>query len=151
MDNPETTVAQDPVIQFSVFIENRVGRLLELTAVLAKHNVHVMAMTTLDTTDCAIDRMVVDDPERARELMALHNFYFTECQVLAVEFADESKLQDIFRAFSDAEMNIHYVYSFISRPGGKCGLIVNVEDLELAAQTLNRRGFKTLTQRDISR
>lgn len=151
MEEAETTVALDPVIQFSVFIENRVGRLLELTAMLAKHNVHIMAMTTLDTTDCAIDRMVVDDPERARELMAVNNFYFTECQVLAVEFPDESKLKDVFAAFSDAEMNIHYVYSFVSRPRGKCGLILSVEDLELAAQTLNRRGFKILTQRDIAR
>ncbi|MBA3849511.1 MAG: acetolactate synthase [Opitutus sp.] len=151
MAEAETTVAQDPVIQFSVFIENRAGRLLELTAMLAKHNVHIMAMTTLDTTDCAIDRMVVDDPERARELLAVNNFYFTECQVLAVEFADESRLKDIFSAFYDAEMNIHYVYSFVSRPRGKCGIIVNVEDLELAGQTLGNRGFKVLTQRDIAR
>lgn len=151
MEETETTVALDPVIQFSVFIENRVGRLHELTAMLAKNNVHIMAMTTLDTTDCAIDRMVVDDPERARELLAVNNFYFTECQVLAVEFVDESKLQEIFRSFHDAEMNIHYVYSFVSRPRAKCGLILNVEDLELAAQTLNRRGFKILTQRDIAR
>ncbi len=151
MAEMETTVAQDPVIQFSVFIENRVGRLHELTAMLAKHNVHIMAMTTLDTTDCAIDRMVVDDAERARELLALHNFYFTECQVLAVEFSDESKLQDVFRAFFEAEMNIHYVYSFVSRPRTRCGLVLNVEDLELAAQTLTRRGLKVLTQRDIAR
>lgn len=151
MDELETTTAQDPVKQFSVFIENRVGRLHDLTAMLAKHNVHILAMTTLDTTDCAIDRMVVDDPERARELMAANNFTFTECEVLAVEFSDESKLQEIFRAFIEAEMNIHYVYSFISRPRSRCGLILSVEDTDLATQTLNRRGFKTLTQRDIAR
>lgn len=151
MEEAETTLAQEPIIQFSVFIENRCGRLHDLTQMLAKHNVHIMAMTTLDTTDCAIDRMVVDDPERARELLAANNFFFTECTVLAVEFADESKLQDIFKAFHDAEMNIHYVYSFVSRPRGRCGLVLNVEDLELASQTLTRRGFKLLTRRDISR
>lgn len=151
MEEMETTVAQDPVTQFSLFIENRVGRLHELSRMLAKHNIHVMAMTTLDTTDCAIDRMVVDDPERARELMAANNFFFTECKVLAVEFSDESKLQEIFRAFYDSEMNINYVYSFVSRPHGRCGLILNVEDLDLAAQTLGNRGFKVLSQRDIAR
>jgi hypothetical protein len=151
MAEMETTVAQDPVKQFSVFIENRVGRLHELTAMLAQHNVHIMAMTTLDTTDCAIDRMVVDDPDRARELMAANNFFFTECDVLAVEFTDESKLHHIFKAFYEVEMNIHYVYSFVSRPRGKCGLILNVEDLDLAMQSLGNRGFKVLTQRDISR
>lgn len=151
MAEMDTTLAQDPVKQFSVFIENRVGRLHELTAMLAKHNVHIMAMTTLDTTDCAIDRMVVDDPERARELLAANNFFFTECDVLAVEFPDESKLQGIFKAFYEVEMNIHYVYSFVSRPRGKCGLILNVEDLDLATQSLSNRGFKVLTQRDIAR
>lgn len=151
MAEMETTVAQDPVKQFSVFIENRVGRLHELTAMLAKHNVHIMAMTTLDTTDCAIDRMVVDDPDRARELLAANNFFFTECDVLAVEFSDESKLQTIFTAFYELEMNIHYVYSFVSRPRGKCGLVLNVEDLDLAMQTLSNRGLKVLTQRDIAR
>jgi hypothetical protein len=151
MEQAATTIAQDPIIQFSVFIENRVGRLHDLTLMLAKHNVHLMAMTTLDTTDCAIDRMVVDDPDRARELLAANNFAFSECHVLAVEFTDESKLQEIFKTFHDAEMNIHYVYSFVSRPHGKCGVVLNVEDLELASQTLNRRGFKILTQRDIAR
>lgn len=151
MAEMETTIAQDPVKQFSVFIENRVGRLHELTAMLAKHNVHIMAMTTLDTTDCAIDRMVVDDPDRARELMAANNFFFTECDVLAVEFSDESKLQEIFKALYEAEMNIHYVYSFICRPRGKTAIALNVEDTDLAAQSLSQRGFKVLTQRDISR
>lgn len=151
MDEMETTLAQDPVKQFSVFIENRVGRLHDLTAMLAKHNVHIMAMTTLDTTDCAIDRMVVDDPERARELLAANNFSFTESDVLAVEFSDESKLQEIFKAFYELEMNIHYVYSFVSRPRGKCGLVLKVEDLDLATQSLSNRGFKVMTQRDISR
>ena len=151
MEKTETTAAQDPVHQFSVFIENRVGRLHDLTAMLAKHDVHILAMTTLDTTDCAIDRMVVDDPDRARELLAASGFTFTECEVLAVEFSDESKLQEIFRAFSESETNIHYVYSLIARPRSNCGLILSVEDIELATQTLDRRGFRTLTQRDLAR
>ncbi|MBI2512369.1 MAG: acetolactate synthase [Opitutae bacterium] len=151
MAEMETTLAQDPVKQFSVFIENRVGRLHELTAMLAKHNVHIMAMTTLDTTDCAIDRMVVDDPDRARELMAANNFFFTECEVLAVEFSDESKLQEIFKALYETEMNIHYVYSFICRPRGKTAVALHVEDTDLAQRALSNRGFKILTQRDIAR
>ena len=63
MSDYTAPVAADPVRQFSVFIPNRVGQLNDLTSLLAKHNVHVMAMTILDTTDCAIDRLVVDDPD----------------------------------------------------------------------------------------
>lgn len=151
MSDTATPVAADPVKQFSVFIPNRVGQLYDLTLLLAKHNVHVMAMTTLDTTDCAIDRLIVDDPDRARELMAANNFAFTECDVLAVEISDESQLKGVLQALLMVEVNIHYLYAFLMRPEGKSALALNVDDTDIATSALNSRGFKVLTQRDISR
>jgi hypothetical protein len=151
MSETEAPVAAEPVKQFSVFIENRVGRLHDLVALLAKHNIHIMAMTTIDQTDTALDRMIVDDPERARELMAANNFFFTECDVLVVEFSDESKLQAVLSALITVEVNIHYAYSFLMRPKGRSALALSVEDYDLASSALNTRGFKVLTQRDISR
>ncbi len=151
MSDTAAPVAADPVKQFSVFIPNRVGQLYDLTALLAKHNVHVMAMTTLDTTDCAIDRLVVDDPDRARELMAANNFSFTECDVLVVEIAEEPQLKKILGALLTVEINIHYLYAFLLRPEGKSALVMSVEDNDLAASALNTRGFRVLNQRDIAR
>ncbi|MEI6107351.1 MAG: acetolactate synthase [Opitutae bacterium] len=151
MSDTSAPVAADPVKQFSVFIPNRVGQLYDLTALLAKHNVHVMAMTTLDTTDCAIDRLIVDDPDRARELMAATNFSFTECDVLAVEITNEAQLKGVLNALLTVEINIHYLYSFLVRPEGKSALALSVEDNDLAASALNTRGYRVLTQRDISR
>jgi hypothetical protein len=143
--------AAEPVTQFSVFVENRVGRLHDLVALLAKHNVHIMAFTTIDTTDTAVDRMIVDDPDRARELLAANNFFYTECDVLAVEFTDESKVKDILGALVTVEVNIHYAYAFLSRPKGRSAVVLSVEDTDLAGSALNTRGFKVLSQRDISR
>jgi hypothetical protein len=151
MSDTSTPVAAEPVKQFSIFIPNRVGQLYDLTALLAKHNVHVMAMTTLDTTDCAIDRLIVDDPDRARELMAANNFSFTECDVIAVEITEESQLKTVLNALLTVEINIHYLYSFLFRPEGKSALALSVEDNELATSALNTRGFKVFTQRDIAR
>lgn len=151
MSDTAAPLAADPVKQFSVFLANRVGQLLDLTALLSKHNVHIMAMTTLDTTDCAIDRLIVDDPERARELMAASNFSFTECDVVVVELSKESQLKGVLSALLTVEINIHYLYSFLLRPEGKSALVLSVEDNDLAATALNSRGFKVLTQRDISR
>jgi hypothetical protein len=151
MSNAEITTGADPVKQFSVFIENRVGRLFDLVALLTAHQVHIMAMTTIDTTDTAIDRLIVDDPDRARELLAANNFAYTECDVLAVEFGDESQLKHILGALVAVEVNIHYAYSFVMRPEGKSAVAISCEDNDLAAQSLNSRGFKALTQRDISR
>lgn len=145
------TTPRDPVKQFSVFCENRVGRLYDLTALLKDNNVHVMAMTVLDTTDSAIVRLVVDDPELARELMVNNDFPYTETDVLAVEITDEADLKGVLAALFEAEINVHYVYSFIKRPEGKSALAINAEDSDVAAQALNQRGFRALAQSDISR
>ncbi len=137
--------------QFSVFAENRVGRLHDLTVLFKQNNVHVMAITVLDTTDSAIVRLIVDDPDRARELMVNNDFPYTECTVLAVEINDEAELKDVLAALLEAEINVHYVYSFIKRPHGGAALALSIEDADVAAQALNRCGFKVLSQRDISR
>ncbi|HEY0947291.1 MAG TPA: acetolactate synthase [Opitutaceae bacterium] len=151
MADASTALALDPVKQFSVFAENRVGRLFDLSAVLKEHNVHIIAVTVLDTTDSAIVRLIVDDPDKARELMVNNDFPYTECDVLAVEISDEGDLKTVLSALLEAEINIHYIYSFIKRPESRSALVINAEDTDVAAQSLNSRGFKVLTQRDISR
>lgn len=151
MASTNTSIAADPVKQFSVFAENRVGRLYDLTALLKNNEVHVMALTVLDTTDSSILRLIVDDPDRARELMINNDFPYTEVDVLAVEINDEGDLKGVLSALLEAEINIHYVYSFIKRPEGRSALVLNIEDADVAAQSLNHHGYKVLTQRDISR
>ncbi|MFA6286724.1 MAG: acetolactate synthase [Opitutaceae bacterium] len=151
MSSTHISIGTDPVKQFSVFAENRVGRLYDLTALLRDNNVHVMALTVLDTTDSSILRLIVDDPDKARELMINNDFPYTEVDVLAVEMSDEGDLKGVLAALLEAEINIHYIYSFIKRPDGKSGLALNIEDGDVAAQSLSSRGYKILTQGDISR
>lgn len=151
MADTATPVATDPVKQFSVFIESRVGRLFDLVALLTAHNVHIMAITTIDASDTAIDRMIVDDPDRARELLAANNYAYAECDVLAVEFADATQLKHILAALLAVEINLHYAYAFITRPEGKSAIAIHCEDNDLAATSINSRGYRVLTQRDISR
>lgn len=146
-----TKVAADPVKQFSVFTENRVGRLSDLTTLLKANDVHIVALTVLDFTDTTILRLVVDDNDKARELMVNNDFPYTECDVVAVEINDEADLQEVLAALLEAEINIHYVYSFIKRPEGRSALVLNIEDPDVAAQSLNNHGFKVLTQSDIAR
>lgn len=146
-----TQIACDPVKQFSVFTENRVGRLSDLASVFKANEVHIVALTILDFTDTTILRLVVDDNDKARELMVNNDFPYTECDVLAVEISDESDLREVLAALLEAEINIHYIYSFIKRPEGKSALVLNIEDPDVAAQSLNNHGFKILTQSDIAR
>lgn len=151
MASLNTNIAADPVVQFSVFTENRVGRLYDLTALLKQNNVHIIAVTVLDATDTTILRLIVDDPDKARELMINNDFPYVECSVLAVEISDEADLMNVLAALLEAEINIHYVYSFIKRPEGKSALVLNIEDADVAAQSLGKRGFTVLSQGDISR
>jgi hypothetical protein len=152
MDEQRTdTTPLDPVRQFSVFAENRIGRLHALTTLLKRNNVHVMAITVLDTTDSAIVRLILDDPDRARELMISNDFPYSELSVLAVEIDTESDLKGVLGALLEAEINIHYIYSFVKRPEGKAAFAIHVEDADVAAQALDQRGYRVLTQSEISR
>jgi len=140
----------DRVLQFSVFTPNRVGRLHDLVGSLGSHGVHVLAMTILNETDCAIVRIVVDDPQAARELLAKDGYSFIESSLVAVE-ATAAELGRLVSVLLEAELNINYLYSFIPHPHGKSILGMSVEDSEIAEQALQRHQFQTLRQVDISR
>jgi hypothetical protein len=149
----KTTPARQPdaVTQFSVFTPNRLGRLHDLIGMLAAHNVHVLALTVLDTTDSAIIRFAVDDPDNARVLLVNHSFPFTESPLLAVEVDSAGELNRLMVALLEAELNVNYLYSFIPHPQGKSILGLSMEDNEIAEQILQRHQFRVLRQSDISR
>lgn len=141
----------EPVIQFSVFMPNRLGRLLEVSRRLAEREVHILALTVLDTTESTILRFISDDPEAARSLLDEHALPFTETVVLAVEVEGEGRLKDVLHALLEAELNIHYVYPFLTRPGGKSALVISIEHQEVAEDALRRHQFTVLFQPDLSR
>lgn len=142
---------EDPVKQFSVFIENKVGRLMDIISLLDSHNTHVVALTILDTTDSSIVRMIVDDPDRTRVLFQEHAIPHTELDVIAVEMKAVSDLKSTLAVLLQAEINILSSYSFLTRPQGKSALALNVDDQECAVHVLTQNQFKVLHQRDISR
>lgn len=139
------------VIQFSLLIANKLGRLHDFAGLLKRQGVHVLAMTVLDTTDTAVVRVVVDDPGRARELFREHGFPFTEARVLVVEVDVETRLEGVLAALLEAEINVHYLYAFLSLPEGRPLIALNVEDMDVAAEALRRQQFRVLGQGDLSR
>jgi hypothetical protein len=149
----ETTQGRrpDPAVQFSIFTPNRLGRLNQLIGVLAARDVHVLALTVLDATDNAIIRLIVDDPEQARSLMASHEFAFTESPILVVEMDGATELNKLMSALLEGEINVHYLYPFIPHPRGKSLLALHLEDSEIAEKLLMRHRFRVLKQADISR
>lgn len=149
----KTAVAgpSEAVVQFSVFTPNRLGRLHALINLLGSHAVHVLAMTVLDTTDCAVIRIVVDDPDKARELLNQHGFAHAETRIVVTEVSSTEDMNKLLAALLEAELNINYLYSFVPHPRGKSMLAICAEDNEVAGQTLKRHQFPLLKQADISR
>ncbi len=141
----------EPVIQFSVFIPNRMGRMYEVVRWLAAQEVHIMALSVLDTTDSTIFRIVVDDPDGARKLLDDHGVAYSESGVVCVEVDTEKRLQEILAALVEAELNLHYTYPFLTRPGGKSALVISIEHHDVAEDALRRHQFRVLYQGDISR
>ncbi|MEM7790077.1 MAG: acetolactate synthase [Verrucomicrobiota bacterium] len=146
--NPDT---YRPVIQFSIHADNKVGRLNELVGLLGVHEVHIMAMSILDTTESSIIRIIVDYPEEAQKLLIEHQFSFVQSELIAVELNTEADIKRVTSALVQAEINIHYVYPFIARPNNRSGLAISLEDNELAADTLQRHQLRTIGQGDIAR
>jgi hypothetical protein len=152
---PEKGVMQAPpgarVIQFSVFTPNRLGQLHDLINLMGSETVHILALMILDTIESAIIRLVVDDPERARDLLKRRGFAHAESTLVVTAVNSTEELPKLMSALLEAELNINYLYSLIPHPEGKSILAMSVEDNELAAQTLKRHHFPVLSQADISR
>lgn len=141
----------EPVIQFSIHADNKVGRLNEVIGLLAVHEVHVIALSILDTTDSSIIRVIVDYPEEAQKLLIEHQFSYVQSELVAVELQKESALKTVTSALVQAEINIHYVYPFLIRPEGRYALAISLEDNDLAADTLKRHQLRVIGQNDIAR
>lgn len=140
-----------PVQQFSIYSENKVGRLNEVLTILSANKVHVMALSSVDTIDNTIIRLVVDYFEQAAALLEENNFPFTVSEVIAVEINTEEHLKKVTCALVEAEINIHYIYPFLMRPYGKSGLVMRLEDNDLAISVLRQHQVNVLSQEDIAR
>jgi len=140
-----------PVIQFSIHADNNVGRLNQIIGLFSVHEVHIMALSILDTTDSSIIRIIVDYPEEAQKLLIEHQFSFVQSELLAVELASEADIKKVTSALVQAEINIHYTYPFVARPNDRSALAISLEDNDLAAETISLHQLKIIGQDDIAR
>jgi hypothetical protein len=154
LDLPETTskLGGPLVRQFSVFLPNKVGALLDILKLLNTYNTHVVAMSVSESTDSAIARVVVSDPQQVEELFREHDVAFGVSEVLVVEMREvATQLASLFATLLKAEVNVHFCYAFLTRPRGLAALALHVDDAECASSVITGDGFKLLTQADISR
>jgi hypothetical protein len=139
------------VRQFNVFIANRVGGLLDIVRRFETTDNRIVSLTIVDSADCAIIRIVLSNPERAREVFELAGLPVTESDLLVVQLPEGAQpLLQICKALLMAEINIHYAYPLLVGPQGRAALALHVEDHETAVATLSRQGFVLFTENDLN-
>ena len=138
------------VRQFVVFLENRVGRLQQLVRAFEEADIRIVAISTEESAEATLVRMICSEPEHGRDLLKHHAFSFAESDVLAVELPrnNAQPLIAICTALLTAEINIHYVYPLLHRPHGPA-LAMYVDEPTLAAQILIRKGFRLIAESDL--
>jgi hypothetical protein len=154
LDLPKTTSKRDgPLVnQFSVFLSNKVGAMLDVLKLLNTHDYHVVAMSVSESTDSAIARLVVSDPGGVEKLFRQNNVAFGTCEVVVVEMHEvATELPKLFAALFMAEVNVHFTYPLLMRPRGQAALAIHVDDNDCAISVLSGAGFRLLSQSDISR
>ena len=136
--------------QISIFIPNKKGSLSQLTDILTANNIDIRAIAVFDTTEFGILRIVVDDPDRAAEVLKAEGIVAKVSKVLAVEPEDKpGSLNDIFTILKDNEINIEYIYSFVMRKTDMPYIVLKVDQQEKAAEVLTANGINVVNKDEI--
>lgn len=143
-DEPQRT------IQFSVFLENRVGKLLELLEVFEGQPLRIVALTVIDSADCAIVRLVTSDDRMAEQLLTRAKLPYSTTEIIVVEIGEGKTFVQACTALIHAEIFIHYAYPLMARPHGGKALALLTDDLPFTEEILRRKGFIIVGESDLN-
>jgi hypothetical protein len=133
------------VEQISVFLENRAGRLAEITRVLGEAGVNIRALSLADTSDFGILRLIVNDNDKAKEALKKHGFTVAKTNVVAVEVEDRpGGLNRILEILSKENINVEYMYAFVQHSGENALMIFRFDDIDAAVKLLRDNNIKVL-------
>jgi hypothetical protein len=133
------------VEQISVFLENRAGRLAEITRVLGEAGVNIRALSLADTSDFGILRLIVNDNDKAKEALKKHGFTVGKTNVVAVEVEDRpGGLNRILEVLSKENINVEYMYAFVQHSGENALMIFRFDDIDAAVKLLLDNNIKVL-------
>ena len=136
--------------QLSVFVENKEGKLREITYILAKAGIDIRALSIADTSEFGILRLIVRDPQKAKALLEKNGFVATINDVVGVEINDRpGGLAEIVRLFAERDINMEYMYAFLTRTENKAYLVVRVDDASEVENLLESEKIRILTPADI--
>ena len=133
------------VEQISIFIENKSGRLAEVSGTLGKAGVNIRALSLADTSDFGILRLIVDDTEKALQVLREQNFTVSKTEIIGVEVPDApGGLSSILQILDQNKVNVEYMYAFVERSGDNAVIIFRFDNIDEAISVLTRNDINIL-------
>lgn len=140
------------VRQISVFLENKIGRLAEITQVLGNKEINIRALAIADTTEFGILRMIVDRPQEAYEALEERGFTVSQTEVLVVEAEDRpGGLAQVVAILSKAGINVEYLYAFVAPKARNALVVLKIEKIKETIDLLQTQKVKILSTEEINR
>ncbi len=138
------------VRQFSVFLENRPGKLLDVVQLFEDApGVTLCGFSVIEASDHAVLRMIPNNADASRKLLREHNLPYSEMDLLVIELGEGHTLSGLCLYLLGAELNIRFAYPLMLRPNGRPTIAVSVDDHILAGQILRRKMFHLLGEADL--
>ena len=132
--------------QISIFLENKKGKLAEVTKLITEQGINIRAVSLAETTEFGILRLIVNDPDKCIKTLKANNFISQETDVIAVEIEDKpGGLNKILALFDKADINIEYMYAFIEKKKDNAIVIFRIDDSVKAIDALKANGISVAT------
>ena len=136
--------------QISIFLENRKGRLLKALNILSMAKINIRALSIADTSEFGILRMIVPEPERAKEILEESNFVVKVNDVIAVGVSDEpGGLESILEALNKSNINIEYLYAFVEKKRDNAIVVIRTENIDDGIKALESGGITVLSSKEV--
>jgi hypothetical protein len=136
--------------QFTVFMENRVGQLMEVIRRFEGSRVRIVALSITDSAECSFVRFLLSHPEQGREILERAGLAMIESDLIGVELPEgQQPLLQVCTALLQAEVNIIQAYPLILRPRGHAAVALMVDNIEMATETLRAKGFHTINEDEL--
>ncbi|MCA9193247.1 MAG: acetolactate synthase [Planctomycetales bacterium] len=136
--------------QFTVFLENRVGQLLEVVRRFEGTGIRIVALSINDSAECAFVRFLVSHPERGREILERAGLAIIESDLVALELPSGNQpLLQVCNALLQAEINIVQAYPILTNTGARPAVAIMVDNTDLALDVLAKKGFTLLSEGDL--
>jgi hypothetical protein len=133
------------VKQISVFLENKSGRLAQVTRVLGANSINIRALSIADTTDFGILRLIVNDPDSAYRALKEAGFTVSTTDVIAVEVKDDpGGLAQVLEIMQNVNINIEYLYAFLQKATNAALVVFRVEQVDTAIEVLQENNISIL-------